>query len=440
MANQGELQFTLPKIDDLTAFELVKSVRDLFEVTEDISIKLAHGIRIGSHAYREENILPSDFKIQEMQFNGPSKRTGHSIVFVFMRYPVGKPDFHPDLRSDYASLTLGGDSNYWRENPELAIEASSIVSRLTTPSTGSGGGDESEIFRQLIIGHDSTHRRMLSELNQSLEELSKRRAQLEEEATKAEIERRAAHEKAFAEIAEEKAALERQSHMTTRRKISQTIHRVMTDPSKATSVRTRSSYFAVLVFFAYFGLGAAGAFGTYLTFLSLDGLTSLTNNPVAELSVPNPDGETLSAPFSDHSSMPNSSMTTITWFLMVKFVFSSIVTVFGLVSAATWLRRHLENENRFAEDRLAFIADVERASWVIEAIHEVKHEAKGELPKEWVDAVTRNLFAPKNTALDLDESANALRALIGLAGSAKVGPQGLEMEFNKKGTKALGES
>jgi len=153
-----------------------------------------------------------------------------------------------------------------------------------------------------------------------------------------------------------------------------------------------------------------------------------------------PDETSSNASLSNRSNLPTTTMATLTWFLMVKFVVSSVITVFGLVAAATWLRRHIESESRFAEDRLGFIADVERASWVIEAIHEVKHEAKGELPKEWVDAVTRNLFTSKHSAVDLDDGANALRALIGLAGSARVGPQGLEMEFNKKGTKALGES
>jgi len=418
----------------------VKSIATHFDISEAINIKIAHGIRVEASCYGEENILPSEFKIQEFQVNGVSQKTGHNVVFIFARYEVGKPGFLTDLRNDYTSLTLGGDANYWRQKPGLAIEASALVARLTIPTTGLAGTEESDLLRQLIIGHDATHRRMLSELNQSLKDLNKRRAQLDEQATKAENERRAAHEKAYEAIAEEKSALERQSHMATRRKIGQTIHKVMTDPSKATSTRSRGSYFAALIFLAYFGLGSAGAFGTYLTFLSLDSAIAPMSLPKAELVEPLPDEALSSGPVSSNSNVRNVSMTAITWFLMMKFIVSSIITVFGFVAAATWLRRHLENESRFAEDRLGFIADVERASWVIEAIHEVKHEAKGELPKEWVDAVTRNLFASKHSAVDLDEGAQALRALLGLAGSAKVGPQGLEMEFNKKGTKALGES
>jgi hypothetical protein len=434
MANQGELQFTLPKIDDLTAYELVESVRQEFEVSEPINIKLAHGIRVESAVYRQDNISPSEFKIQEIHFNGHSQNTGQMVGFTFARYEIGKSDFRNDLRLDYANLNLGGDQNYWRTNPSLIISASALVSRLTIPSTGAVNTDESEMFRQLIIGHDATHRRMLKELNKSLQELTTRRAELESLALSTEQTRKAVYEEAQAQLEEQKTALERQSHMATRRKIGQTIHKVMTDSSNASTLRYRGSAFASFVFLAYMCLGLAGGLGTYFTYLSLEraidlGIlttTTITDNSADSVN----DQRTIISPLSSAT----------TWFLMLKFVISSVITVFGFVAAATWMRRHLDNETRLNEEKLAFVADVERASWVIEAIHEVKYETKGELPKEWVDAVTRNLFTPRASSAELDEGAQALRALIGLAGTAKIGPQGLEMEFNKKGTKALGES
>lgn len=173
---------------------MVGSIREHFEIAEQITVKIAHGIRIEAQNYGVENILPSEYKIQEFHLSGVSQKSGHHVGFVFARYEIGKPDSQLDPRYDYASLTLGGDPNYWREKPGLAIEASALLARLTIPAPSKPETDETEMFRQLIIGQDASHRRMLAELNKQLKELAARRAGLEQEAAATEQARRAAHD------------------------------------------------------------------------------------------------------------------------------------------------------------------------------------------------------------------------------------------------------
>lgn len=479
MANPGELTHKLHKLDDRSAYELMEELRQHLGISEPIRIRVLNNFEYTEAQLPKGSIEIGKHLINQMIVNGQVTDLGSTVhvAAIFQRFPQDKPDV-VDKDFDYVVFQFGNESGAWGTNTEKLLKTIEIVASRDVAIIPTESSD-SETLRTLILSQDAAHKRMIADLHESITEIGKRRAALEEEAARIAQERKDAHEAAQRELDEQKAALERQSYMATRRKIGQAIHKIMTDPDRETSRnQIRRSTFALFVFAAYMALGSAGAFGTYLSFVAysdersvelaeqrlkqmvledkqiqvlLDRMAALMPDPKFQESseaASSVDGQANSSSTEELTSEPEIfiprelylDMSASKWILLAKLLLSSIVTIFGFVAAATWMRKHLDNETRLAEEKIAFIADVERASWVIEAIHEVKNEAGAELPKEWVDAVTRNLFAPKQAASDLDEGTQAIRALLGLAANAKVGPQGLEVELNRKGAKALGDA
>jgi hypothetical protein len=442
MANQGELKFTLPKTDDLTAYNLVVSIADHFDVSDEISIKIAHGIRVSDTAYGKSNILPGEFKVHEISLNGTSAKTGQNVFFVFARYEIGKTDFHTSFRNDYASLTLGGDSNYWRQHPALAIEASALIARLTIPSTGPVGTEDTEIFRQLIIGQDATHRRMLSELNQQLTDLAARRSELEQEAAAAEQARRAAHDAAQRHLEMQQEELDRQSHMAERRKIGKGIIDQYTQGARVPGQLEARSY-GMLIFFVALGGGIIAALLAYQSLRALEmDMTAVDqmDQLIKRGFISSGESET---PPSDQDAVARilSGFPVLTWFLAAKVLLTGLVAVGAFTYAAAWLRRYYDDALSHARKTQQLAADVSRASWVIEAIHEVfQQEGEKALPAVWVEAVTRNLFASDGDTAKLDDGSLALKALMGLSANVSVGPDGLKADLNKRGLKEIGKA
>lgn len=131
----------------------------------------------------------------------------------------------------------------------------------------------------------------------------------------------------------------------------------------------------------------------------------------------------------------------LTWFLGAKVFFSGLIAIGAFTYAAAWLRRYYEDALSHARRTQQLAADVSRASWVVEAIHEV-HQQEGEkaLPGVWVEAVTRNLFASDGDASKLDDGSLALKALMGLSANVSVGPDGLKADLNKKGLREIGQA
>lgn len=443
MANQGELKFTLPKIDDLTAYDLVSSIADHFQVPDEIVIKIAHGIRVPVSAYGKNNILPGEFRIQEISLYGRHGITRHNINFVFARYETGKTDFQPSLRNDYASLMLEGDSSYWISHPDLAIGASGLISRLTIPSTGPvGEGDNTEVFRQLIVSQDASHRRMLSELNQQLVDLATRRSELEKEAAASEQARKAAHDEAQRQIEMKKAELDRQSHMAERRKIGKGIIEQYAQGVKVPGQIEARSY-GMLIFFVALVGGIIAAILAYQSLRALEidmAAVDQMDQLIKHGFITYGESET---PPSNQEAVAEilSRFPVLTWFLAAKVFLTGLVAVGAFTYAAAWLRRYYDDALGHARRSQQLAADVSRASWVVEAIHEVyQQEGEKALPAVWVEAVTRNLFSSDSDSAKLDDGSLALKALMGLSANVSVGPDGLKADLNKRGLKEIGKA
>lgn len=117
----------------------------------------------------------------------------------------------------------------------------------------------------------------------------------------------------------------------------------------------------------------------------------------------------------------------------------------GAVAAAAYLLNFLrqmhDDDLRAERDLERYLYDVDRASWVIETVLEAQRrdgeQEPVEIPVEWVQGVTRNLFA-RTEAKDREESSlAAVGSLFNFAAEAELGPGGTKLKFNRPGLRAL---
>lgn len=117
----------------------------------------------------------------------------------------------------------------------------------------------------------------------------------------------------------------------------------------------------------------------------------------------------------------------------------------GAVAAAAYLLNFLrqmhDDDLRAERDLERYLYDVDRASWVIETVLEAQRrdgeQEPVEIPVEWVQGVTRNLFT-KSEAKDPEESSlAAVGSLFNFAAEAELGPGGTKLKFNRPGLRAL---
>lgn len=436
MPNQGDSIHYLHKIDDKTALELMKELLAVFpSVGVEIHVEVAQGYRYSLTEWGEKNVKAGSYTILGISAQGVVDGQLRASISINRNYDDGTKS---SKYFDRLQIVYGNEAHRWQPHISLIRQCTEIISRYDTPASLVDTGSSPDVLRELMVSNSAIHRQMMDQLHKAMVDMTTKRAQLEEEAARLEAERRQSFLDTQKELEAQREDLQRQSYMATRRKTGESINRIMTQPlHKEFATRQRRSIFALLVFFAYFGLGMAGAFGTWHTLTSYQfaeaGQTASVAPTTSETTPPaGRGGDPVPAPILDADAFR--------WLLLVKLVLSSVVTIGGFVAAANWMRRHLDTETRLIEEKIAYIADVERATWVIEAIHEVKQEAGADLPQEWVEAVTRNLFSPKQASAELDDGAQALRALVALAANVKIGPQGLQMEINRKGTKAIGSA
>lgn len=122
----------------------------------------------------------------------------------------------------------------------------------------------------------------------------------------------------------------------------------------------------------------------------------------------------------------------------------ALLTV-GAVGAAAYLLnflRHMHDDDLRAErDLERYLYDVDRASWVIETVLEAQRrdgeQEPVEIPAEWVQGVTRNLFTKSESKDPEESSLAAVGSLFNFAAEAELSPAGTKLKFNRPGLRAL---
>lgn len=430
MSASGEYKVKIHKIDDRRAYELLASIKELFGPDGKISIHPVRSFEYSTNVYGVENILTGSYAISEMRLNCKFIDINQTILVYFNRCSEGdgntaSPHF------DSVRVVFGGDPSQWRDYSETIRAVMSLISATDTPVTSVNTGDGPDILRELILSNNATHRAMMESLNKSVDEMILKRHQLERDATTAEEARRISHEDALKILEKERLSLQLQSHMSERRTIAKTIGVMASDLSRRSfkpfSARIGGIYIITVALCVTVGAGLLSFVGFQVHEVRMDQYEKVE---VLLTKVPIPDKSELITAFEKTFEPTN-------WYLILKSIMTGIVAIGSFSYAASWIKRYYDEDVALAREMQLLNADVARATWVIEAIHEVKHEAKGELPKEWIDAVTRNLFTNTNQRSSMDDGAMALRALMGFTANASFGPDGPKFEINRKGAKGL---
>ncbi|SFJ48660.1 hypothetical protein [Caulobacter sp. UNC279MFTsu5.1] len=122
----------------------------------------------------------------------------------------------------------------------------------------------------------------------------------------------------------------------------------------------------------------------------------------------------------------------------------ALLTLGAVGSAAyllNFLRQMHDDDLRAERDLERYLYDVDRASWVIETVLEAQRrdgeQEPVEIPAEWVQGVTRSLFARSEAKDPQESSLAAVGSLFNFAAEAELGPGGTKLKFNRPGLRAL---
>lgn len=284
---------------------------------------------------------------------------------------------------------------------------------------------DANVIAQQIQGFGAAHRQMLKQLNAQFALLTERQRQMEEEHRRKQDERNAEHEMAMQALEDERKKLELESYKARRRTLQTALTQKSAVERRSEYVSPSARYISLLV--PFMGILASGA-GFFMAYQSVGQLT-LNSSAVSEIvATVTADGGNANVA----EGMLETSLTLPTIYLMVKSILSSALAVGGLLYAAGWLRRMYNSEVETSHEIDRFNYDILRANWVIESVLEVTKEHEGQVPQEWIEGVTRRLFDGGARAEPEDKDQLAMQALLGMSSSAKVGPDGITIDLNKR--------
>jgi hypothetical protein len=337
---------------------------------------------------------------------------------------------------DEVSYLISGSIDRWEPLLPSIMSIIELISTLdvaTDPQTLSG--EMPDTLHETLRSMNATHAMMMDGLNRALIDLANKRTEMEQDFVEKEAARKEEFDRTKAELESERSALDKLSSRSARRRVSQRIEDMAKEFGESRrTFSSRTHGFGIAV-----GMVALTA-ATYFSVISYNSISVYSDMIVQ---IENLNQNWAQSEDSDaNQAVVNlvNDLNIASWFLMLKSLASGVISAGAFTYSATWLKRYYQEDLAQAQELQRLNADVARASWVVEAIHEIQDEAKAELPPAWVEAVTRNLFSHENARSQVDDAALALRALMGFSAGAKIGPNGAEIEIGKKGAKALSQA
>ena len=129
------------------------------------------------------------------------------------------------------------------------------------------------------------------------------------------------------------------------------------------------------------------------------------------------------------------------WTVILKPIGLSLLALGSFAAAVQWLRHFYTQDLRAAAETQRFGHDMARASWIMEAYLEMtKEHGVEEVPESWIRNATEGLFQADRGRHQIDDATNALAALLGMSGSVKAGPNGLEFNVGRRALRRISEA
>lgn len=429
MASKGEHTVFLHKIDDRTALDMYHQLRSHFNAAEEVVVEAAHHYRFTLAEWGEENFKSGTYTIRSLS----AKFKADDLAYVIVTFSRHFEDAAiQSIYADKVTLNFGQEERHWKSHGNVMRACIETVSSFDTPVAFVDTGSAPDILRELMLSNSATHRQMIDSLNESVKEMIARREEIETRATELELAREQAHTAALDKLEEERAALQRQSHMSERRGISQQIVQRLIDAKKASLKPKGAQWTGWAVFGASVLVGLIASASLYWALSAYQVRSDAVSQIAGLLETEGADTEAI-------LTRINSLIEPTNWYLIVRSVLSSLVAIGAFTYAASWMKRYYDEDIRLVRELERFNDDVQRASWIVEAVHEVQHEQKGNLPPQWVEAVTKNLFDKAGQSRG-DDGVEALRALMGFTASASFGPDGPRFDINRRGLRRMNQA
>ncbi len=128
------------------------------------------------------------------------------------------------------------------------------------------------------------------------------------------------------------------------------------------------------------------------------------------------------------------------WIMLARLSILSSASIGVAIYAIQWARKIYFEDARVERDLELYSYDLNRASWVIETILEAKKE-NGDMPPEtWIGGACNNLFGASQKTESEDSAMDAFSDLLRVAAKARVGTDGVNLEFSNSGAKKIANS
>ncbi|MDA5556735.1 hypothetical protein [Shimia sp. MMG029] len=430
----NQVSRVVAKMDDLTLHQSLLRVLELLgpegtplELITRWDYSVAGVTSVGGQDVEEET-LTGRYAFETANLD--LETSGGDVFIVFRRRinPAGSASLVPSANFDQFDITFGdGRTNFEDAGIVEAVMQGLFENRSVPTDVRSGDVD---IVAQQIAGFGAAHRQMLQDLHKQMSELAERRAEIEAELDVKKAENEKSLEEAMQALERERQKLELESYKARRRNLQSIITGKTAAQRRNEYVSKYARMFSLIVPMLGIAASVAG-FTMSIQAVEQMGLNDFSISQAAAAMAS--EGVDLA----QASDALRSSLTASTIYLMVKSILSSVVGVGGLLYAAGWFRRIYNSEVETAHELDRFNYDILRANWVIESVLEVTQEHDGEVPQEWLEGVTRGLFEAGEGKPSEDSGDLAMQALLGMSSSAKVGPDGVTLDLNKKNLRSI---
>lgn len=423
--------------DDLTLVEIFRSIAGSFP-GEDVRCQYfaLEGLDIAESDLPDDNELAGAYIFMrariKISLTSSPENSNRSLSISFFRAEsrvnaAGQLESAPSNEFVEFDVSLAPTVEAWRNDNRLH-GVLRILDQGSKPSTSSAARSEAaSSISDATRSFSAAGRSALRSISLVLTSLENRRVELEEKSRADEEERRKQFEESIERINEEREALRRQSHMAERRSIASSISAI-NDTRKAVGFLPKSAnQFRWAVFF---GALALSALSGYFSAIWLQAAYSFSDAKeiITKLGTAGPEAVLERNVIEAASTAYSVSF----WLSTTKSLVGSIVSICALIFAVNWARRSYYDDAGFSREVEQHGLDVARASWVIETLLEVQHEHKGQVPEQWIDAVTRGLFSSQQKNEKDNSASEALAALLSFSAGAKISSNGTEISLGKR--------
>jgi len=307
----------------------------------------------------------------------------HEVLSDALSPAVNDPDTEIGQLANFAS-NIDTSFRSFTQSLETAL------SKLAEQREAEQAHNEKERAR-LRKEHEEEHDRLLQAANEQIKDKTRVLDAREEE------------------LAAREAELEIKSHKDSRRQLFNALQDDLKDRTRAPSASFTVLLSRWAIFFTLVGAGSVSA-GFALSSMSPD-------------------------------ILPEAASTFQIWTVILKPIGLSALALGSFAGAVQWLRHFYTQDLKNALEIQRFGHDMARASWIMEAYLEItKEHGIDQVPESWMRNATEGMFQTNRGNHAIDDSAQALAALLGMSATVTAGPNGLEATLGKRGLRKIAKA